>query len=232
MLLRHSGKWVQCKSDISSYRMTFSNMSHGGMKATETVCKKFIDLGGSLALAINHCCPGEDWQLYRSVLHISGTIIKRGSCHNCPSGQSGLGKGAICKDKCPKHLFNFADYGTNLPIGPAMSGSEGSHLLEFSDTSTDCLNLPGPSGATKVPTEFTISMWIYAGSGWSGNRVLIWGFNAFPAKHQLRLPQIINSLIFGFRCSITLPTASPTDWALTPVLDFVSAVFEIIPPLY
>lgn len=104
-------------------------------------------------------------------------IIKGQCAISCSSGQSGVMANGNCRDKCPSYTFYYADYSSSIVTTLPEGASEGSDMLQFTTDATSCLKLPGPIGATSIPSAFTVSFWINVNPVPTGT--LIWGFNSF-----------------------------------------------------
>ena len=114
-------------------------------------------------------CPGF------SVNGICGT--------SCNSGQAGyMPNTNICKDICPPYTFPYVDFSQTTSAPPkagAMGISGGTSLIQFIPDATGGLILPGPTGATSLPSQFTMSLWLYPSSFSFDPTVILWGFNTF-----------------------------------------------------
>ena len=116
----------------------------------------------------------------------SAPYVTEGECTiSCPAGYSGFAYGGLCRDRCPEYRFHSVDYtSASAPsTTSAISTGEGTDLLEFVPGTPACLQLPGPSGTSVLPSQFTLSFWIYATTAWSPTaKVLVWGFNSFQIR--------------------------------------------------
>lgn len=144
--------------------------------------------GGPLA---NQCltCDGIS-RTYNSLTHTCNcpAYINKGACVAlCETGSMGFTSTKQCKASCPAHTFHYVNYGDPSGVKKAHEvGLSGKNmLLEFSQTTSTCLILPGPTGITSIPDQFTVSFWISKTNSWTDDtRTLVWGFNVFEIQAQ------------------------------------------------
>ena len=81
---------------------------------------------------------------------------------SCSSGQAAYHPNSYCLDTCPPYRFHYVDFATTDSIYKTteQSATSGTDFLQFSTSPTACLELPGPTGATSLPNEFTLSLWV------------------------------------------------------------------------
>ena len=187
------GLCAQCISNSTYYlsRMFTCNIScaDGYYSPDGILCKQChsscLTCNGPLRNQCTTCTSTRQLDLLTKECKCSATnpYVVNGSCvSTCSSGQLGVLQNGNCKDSCPLHTFYYSDYSNPLPASKSMPipASEGSDLLQFSVDSTNCLQLPGPTGATSIPNAFTVTFWLKMTSVNSGT--LIWGFNFFQFK--------------------------------------------------
>eukprot|EP01022_Parablepharisma_sp_SALTPOND_P032964 TRINITY_DN87968_c2_g1_i1.p1 TRINITY_DN87968_c2_g1~~TRINITY_DN87968_c2_g1_i1.p1 ORF type:complete len:2564 (+),score=195.91 TRINITY_DN87968_c2_g1_i1:1053-8744(+) len=235
-------KCVECKATnflANLFTCTATNCPNGWYKDSTNTCAQChstcAQCTGPLRTQCTSCSADKTLDAFSSqCLCNSGTYYRNGACvPGCSTGQSGLYIGNTCRDKCPAHTFSFADYSNAIPTTGPMSAEEGSDLLKFTSGS-GCLQLPGPTGATKVPNEFTVSMWVYITSAMTPHTFL-WGFNAFAltASPNAGNFEIQFSVLDDSLGSISVPSPLHSDWIFTPnTWNFVAASVKNSPSGY
>jgi len=224
-LVSNTAKCMQCKTGkLSSNLMTCAaNCADGWYKSDDNVCipchASCSKCSGPLRTQCTACSVGRTFDVFTGSCSCpAGNYARNGGCvAECSTGQSGAYKSGICRDKCPAHTMYFAEY-TSVPNTKGiMSASEGYSYLKFDATSTGCLILPGPTGATSVPNEFTISLWVYYRNNWiSTNSYLLWAFNSVAIKlSPFSATEVrIQLEIYENGATTTLPAVADTDWRI------------------
>ena len=165
---------------------------------SQNVCPDGSYLSGGICTACHSSCKTCNGPLKTQCLSCDSTksldaftsqcicpsFYVMGTCStSCNAGQAGyMPKTKICKDVCPPYSFPYVDFSDPTSAPPkagAMGLSGGSSLIQFTPDFAGGLRLPGPTGATALPSQFTVSLWLYPSSFSSDPTVILWGFNTF-----------------------------------------------------
>lgn len=154
-------------------------LSQGICQACHSSC---LTCSGPLNTQCLTCDPTRTFNTFSSECTCPNFAVNGACTASCNSGQAGyMPSTNNCKDICPTYSFPYVDFSdpNNAPAqAGAMGFGGGTGLLQLSP-SPGCITLPGPTGATALPNQFTASFWFFPSAYSSAPTVVLWGFNTF-----------------------------------------------------
>ena len=208
-------KCAQCDSGNAYYlTKSFSCNSAtcpGNSYLSQGICKfchsSCLTCSGPLKTQCLTCDPPRTFNSFSSECSCPSFTVNGACSASCNSGQAGyMPSTKICKDICPPYTFPYVDF-INPNVAPERAGAMGlgggTGLLQLSPGAS-CITLPGPTGATALPSQFTTSFWFFPNSFAFDPTVILWGFNTFSISAGAQAS-------FSILNSMNTPTSLPSS---------------------